>query len=129
MAAWTGRCLCGQIGYRIATDDPPLGVTVCHCRQCARWTGSHGAFVPVRLSDLTVTGDPRWFQSSPEVRRGSCPSCGSALFWQAEPGNRIYVTAGSLDPPVGLAVVEHLHTLSKSDWYALTDSAPKKPEE
>lgn len=129
MAEWTGRCLCGQISFRVVTENPPGGVTVCHCRQCARWTGSVGAFVAVRPSELTLKGDPRWFQSSPEVRRAFCPACGGALFWQAEPGNRIHVCAGTLDPPLGLMVEEHIYTAFKSGWYAIADTAPKKPEE
>ena len=125
----SGHCLCGHVNYRIDTEDPPSGVTLCHCEQCARWTGSLGAFTACRPNELAITGNPVWFQSSADTKRGFCPRCGSTLFWQAEPGNRIYVTAGTLDAPTGLAVTEHIHTSSKPDWYEILDPAPQKPQE
>lgn len=125
----TGHCLCGTVSYRIDSQDPPSGIMMCHCQQCARWTGSLAAFIACRPDELAITGTPSWFRSSPDTRRGFCQACGSALFWQAEPGNRIYVTVGSLDPPTGLAIAEHIHTASKADWYDILDLAPQKAGE
>lgn len=125
----TGKCLCGEITYRIDSEDPLPGATLCHCTQCARWTGSLGAFTACRPAELAVTGEPRWFQSSSDTRRGHCPTCGSALFWQVNPGNRIYVTMGTLDAPTGLAIAEHIHVADKPDWYDILDPAPQKARE
>lgn len=125
----TGHCLCGTISYRIDSEDPLPGVTLCHCEQCARWSGSLAAFIACRPSEITIAGDPAWFQSSPDTKRGFCATCGSALFWQAEPGNRIYVTVGTLNPPTGLTITEHIHTASKPDWYDILDPAPQKAGE
>ncbi len=122
----TGRCLCGSVTYRIDSEDPLPAVTLCHCSQCARWTGSMAALTACRPSELTVTGDPVWFQSSSEAKRAFCPICGASLFWQADPGNRVYVTIGTLDPPTGLTIGEHIHVADKPDWYDILDPAPQR---
>lgn len=127
MPKLTGHCLCGQVRYRIDLDDVAEPLTVCHCRQCGRWTGGVAPFLSCRATELTVTGEVRWFQSSPDVKRGFCQTCGGSLFWQAEPGSRIHVTAGTLDPPTGLTVGEHIWIASKADWDEIADTALKRP--
>lgn len=129
MARYTGRCLCGQITYRIESEDLPDGLTVCHCRQCAHWSGGPVPFAICRQSEITVEGTVTWFQSSADVRRGFCATCGASLFWQAEPGNRIYVTAGSLDAAAGLAVAEHIWVASRPDWDEIGGTAPQRSGE
>lgn len=126
MPRLNGRCLCGSVTYRIDTELPADPLTVCHCRQCGRWTGGPTPYVVCRTTELAVTGEVRWFHSSPDVKRGFCPVCGGSLFWQAEPGNRIYVTAGTVDPPTGLTVGEHIWTASKADWDEIADTALKR---
>ena len=60
---------------------------------------------------------------------GFCATCGASLFWQAEPGNRIYVTAGSLDAAAGLAVAEHIWVASRPDWDEIGGTAPQRSGE
>ena len=78
-----GGCLCGAVRYRLARhgDD----VAHCHCRICRRASGA--AFVTwatVARDDLEVRGRVRWFRSSRMALRGSCPVCGSHLFFAQE---------------------------------------------
>ncbi len=78
-----GGCLCGAVRYRLARlgDD----VAHCHCRVCRRASGA--AFVTwatVARDDLEVRGRVRWFRSSRLALRGSCPVCGSQLFFAQE---------------------------------------------
>lgn len=115
--------------YRIDSDDPLPVVTRCHCAQCARCSGSLAAFTACQPSELAVEGDPAWFQSSPDTKRGFCPVCGSALFLQAEPGNRVYVTVGTLDLPSGLTIAEHIHTVRRPVWCDILAPAPQKAGE
>jgi hypothetical protein len=78
-----GGCLCGAVRYRLTTV--PTDVAHCHCRICRRASGA--AFVTwatVPRRDLSVTGAVRWFRSSTLARRGSCPTCGSPLFFAQE---------------------------------------------
>ena len=75
-----GGCLCGAVRYW--TTAEPLTSTVCHCRDCQRFTGSaFGALVYVPKETLTIEGTTKTFTSlggsgKPMVRH-FCPECGS----------------------------------------------------
>jgi hypothetical protein len=64
----------------------------------------------------------RWIdspESDANARRGFCGECGSTLFWDAPGRHTISIAAGTLDPPTGLATVEHIYTAGASDYYEL----------
>lgn len=121
----TGQCLCGAVRFRL---EPPLrDVVVCHCRQCAQWTGHAVAMTsvaPDRLSFGAGAGNVGWYQSSTEAQRGFCKTCGSALFWRPMDNSRISVAAGALDPPTGLKIGSHIFVADKSDYFDITDGNP-----
>ncbi len=80
MSRIEGGCLCGAVRYTLARV--PDDVAHCHCRICRRASGA--AFVTwatVERRDLAVTGQLRWYRSSRLAERGSCPVCGSPLFF------------------------------------------------
>ena len=54
MPKLAGRCLCGQVTYRIGTEEPLDGLTVCHCRQCNRWAGGPANYAVCRTSEIVV---------------------------------------------------------------------------
>lgn len=122
----TGGCLCGAVRFELT---PPLRpVIVCHCRQCARWTGYAVAATAVpadKFRLLSGARDLKWFASSAHARRGFCGVCGSSLLWRPADGSRLSVLAGSLDPPTALALGAHIFVGDKSDYYAITDGAPQ----
>lgn len=122
----SGRCLCGAVSFELA---PPLrDVFVCHCRQCARWTGyavAATAVAPEKLTLLTGADHLKWYKSSSHAERGFCAACGSSLFWKPEDGTRIAVLAGALDPPTHLAVRAHIFVGDKSDYYAISGDEPQ----
>jgi hypothetical protein len=121
---FTGRCLCGAVRFKL---KPPIrDVIICHCRQCARWTGYAVAATAVSVGNFELlAGDDvlTWHASSEQAQRGFCATCGSSLFWKPSDGTRISVLAGSLDPPTGLAVTAHIFTESKSDYYEISGDA------
>ncbi|MFC3693167.1 GFA family protein [Chenggangzhangella methanolivorans] len=123
-----GGCLCGGVTYRISGDlKAPLA---CHCSQCARTSGNYAAMAACRTDELTIADDGTlsWFQSSPEVRRGFRARCGGNLFWRQDPGDETYVTVGTLTPPTGLRLAEHIFVASRSDFYDIADGLPQKPQ-
>lgn len=133
-APLTGGCQCGRVRYRL--DGPLIEQVACACRMCQKANGS--AFMPfagVAPGDLTWTrGKPRWFSSSPIVRRGFCPRCGTPVAFAYQDRAAIYVTVGSLDdpdaaPPDALIHAERLwdwaRDLTQIPWYvARSDAAP-----
>lgn len=122
----TGRCLCGAVRFELA---PPLrDVIVCHCRQCARWTGyavAATAVSPDKLKIKAGAGDLKWYKSSEHAERGFCSACGSSLFWKPADDTRVAVLAGSLDPPTGIGVRAHIFVADKSDYYEIEGDAPQ----
>ena len=118
-----GSCLCGAVGFEVAGQ--PKGASVCHCGQCRKQSGHLWASAFVPRSDLTVTGDVRWFEASPTATRGFCPVCGSFLFWAAHDEDTMSFALGALDGPTGLALEKHIFTASKGDYYEIADGLPQ----
>jgi hypothetical protein len=122
----SGGCLCGAVRYEVR--GPLRPVAMCHCTQCRRFTGHFMAATAAHHSDFTLlTSDGlKWFDSSPEARRGFCGRCGSSLFWQGPGRDFISITAGSLDDSRGLSVACHIFVADKGGYYEILDSAPQK---
>lgn len=122
----TGRCLCGAVRFELS---PPIrDVIVCHCRQCARWTGyavAATAVSPEKFTLLSGAADLKWYASSIHAERGFCGVCGSSLFWKPADGSRLSVLAGSLEPPTDLSISTHIFVSDKSDYYGIDGEAPQ----
>ncbi|WP_377848376.1 GFA family protein [Bosea sp. UC22_33] len=79
------RCACGQL--RIACSGEPVSVSLCHCRDCQRRTGSaYGVAAFFARGDIAVTGQfsdyERPADSGYRVLHHFCPACGSTVFWE-----------------------------------------------
>lgn len=123
-----GSCLCGAVRVEVRGELP--GPDACHCSQCRRWSGHVWASTDLLREDLTIHGEDhiRWFQSSPKVRRGSCDTCGSAMFWDVPGRSRIAVAMGVFDQPTGTTLAKHIFTADKGDYYRIDgDEAPQEP--
>lgn len=125
----TGGCLCG--GVRYAVSGPLRHVVACHCSQCRRWSGNYVAATRAATSDLTLTEADTlaWYPSSDNAERGFCTRCGSNLFWRRATGERKWtsIMAGTLDPPTGLDLMQHIFVADKSDFYEIADGLPQHP--
>ena len=77
-------CSCGQVS--VSVSEEPIRVSICHCLECQRRTGSvFGAQARFRTQAVEVKG-----QSQEYVRDGDegnriifhfCPKCGSTVYW------------------------------------------------
>ena len=64
----------------------------------------------------------RWIEcpdSDAQASRGFCGECGSSLFWDAPDRDTMSISAGTLDPPTGLRIIEQIYTEQASDYYDL----------
>ena len=100
-----GSCLCGQI--RFTTPGPRRPVVACHCTQCRKTTGHFVAATPALRTSFTITGAPRWYDSSLQARRGFCPECGSEVFSDGK-GTHLSIFAGSIDGATGVKMAGHI---------------------
>jgi len=126
---FSGGCACGAVRYE-CTDDP-LYMGNCHCRDCQRATGSaYFAAVLVKQSALTITGDPRWYESAADrghvMRRAFCPECGSPVFLDNTASKGVLVLyAGSLDDPSSYAPSMDIFVASAQPWDHMDPALPK----
>ena len=122
-AAITGSCLCGACSY--STNADPIDIRACHCTLCQKATGApFYARVRVPLESVTINGPVGWYHSSPDLRRGFCPQCGTSLFSERASANSIGLCMGSLDEPNRFQPTEHIWVSKKQAWLTLTDDLP-----
>jgi hypothetical protein len=123
----SGSCDCGGVSYRVS--GPLRGVIACHCSQCRKTSGHHAAMTsaPSANFELVNSDELRWYNSSGSAQRGFCGRCGGNVFWKQVGRDAISITAGTLDPPTGLAIEEHIFVADKSDYYDIEPGAAQKP--
>jgi hypothetical protein len=120
----SGSCLCGAIRFRY--DGPRPETSACWCGQCRKQSGHAFSAAGAAVSDLAITGDPRWYESSADAARGFCPTCGAMLFWQARGSDRIAFSLGALDGATGLTLDAHIYTADSPDYAPLAnDGVPR----
>src|SRR5438309_11093653 len=103
MAKISGACLCGAVAY--TAEAEATTVTVCHCRDCQKFTGSaFAALMVVPKEALTLSGTLKTFTSTggsgKPILRHFCPECGSSI--AEEPGTRpgmVILNVGTFDDP------------------------------
>ncbi|MGO9718367.1 MAG: GFA family protein [Steroidobacteraceae bacterium] len=124
----TGGCLCGGVRYLIR--GALRGVTACHCSQCRKTSGHHVAMTNAPSVNLSLTSSDTlgWYRSSEAAERGFCRVCGGNLFWRLIGADTISITAGTLDMPTNLTLIEHIFVADKSDYYEINDDLPKKSQ-
>jgi hypothetical protein len=119
-----GKCLCGACTYETKTEE--INARVCHCRLCQKATG--GAFfgrILVPLDKLNFTGPVKWYNSSPELQRGFCSNCGTALFSRRQSQNAVGISVGSLSDPSIFKPNEHIWTSERQPWLNFADGLPE----
>jgi len=119
-----GSCLCGDIHFE--TGAEPQGASMCHCSQCRKQSGGIWSSAYVADSDLTITGPVSWYAASDLAKRGSCPRCGSYLFWKADDEDTTSFALGAVDGSTGLKITKHIFVASKGDYYDIADTVPQQ---
>ena len=122
-----GSCLCGAVRFEVRGQPRTPGA--CHCSQCRKQSGHVWASAEVDLSDIDIIGELRWYQATPEARRGFCPTCGSFLFWQGTGSDEIGFALGAVDGDTGITAFRHIFTADKGDYYAIPDHEPQERRE
>lgn len=120
-----GSCLCGKVSFEVTGKlSPP---DACHCSQCRRQSGHFWASANVKRSALSLHGGENvtWYRSSDKVRRGSCKTCGSFLFWDPLEHDYIAIGMGSFEAPTGTRLEKHIFTKHKGDYYEIADDLPQ----
>jgi hypothetical protein len=87
MTTRTASCSCGQL--HLTCEGEPVRVSICHCLECQKRTGSVFA-TQARFSSAQVSIEGRasnWSrtgESGGSATFGFCPVCGSTVYWEAD---------------------------------------------
>ena len=122
------QCCCGRL--RVETEGEAVRVSVCHCLECQKRTGSAFGYqarwprgqvkLEGKATKYTRAGD-----SGGKADLYFCPICGSTVYWipQSQP-DIVYVAAGAFAdptfPPPKISVYEE----RKHKWFDFAPSAP-----
>lgn len=99
----TATCACGQLSLECTGD--PMRVSVCHCLDCKRRSGSaFAAQARFAAQQVTITGTAkRWTKISDagnEAVFHFCPDCGTTVWYHALPHRALFaVPIGTFADP------------------------------
>lgn len=124
MARIAGGCLCGKVRY--STDAAPAFVSVCHCRDCQKFSGSaFTVVIGVAKEALTIEGETAAYakpgDSGKTITRQFCPECGSSILDEVEvaPG-LVMIGAGTLDDASWVKPTTQIYCDSAQPWVHLS---------
>jgi hypothetical protein len=129
MAKITGGCLCGAVRY--TAEAEAASATVCHCRDCQKFTGSvFAVLIMVPKAVLTLTGPVKTFTgvggSGKPILRHFCPECGSSI--AEEPGTRpgmVILTVGTFDDPSVATPAREIFRDDAVTWVQVQGDIPR----
>lgn len=132
MTVRAARCHCGAL--QLACDGEPRRVSMCHCLDCQRRTGS--AFSVAAFYErgrVQATGETRIFTrdsaSGFPVTFHSCPTCGSNVFWEpTRMPELIGVALGAFADPDFQPPEQSVWTKDKHPWVAIPAGMPAYDE-
>ncbi len=112
-----GSCLCGALSYEV--EGEINGVWMCHCSNCRKVSGGTGNAIIIveRERFHWITGEDHrvTYQLRPTYSITRCKTCGTPLPAEEDEA-RVYLTAGTLDEPIGVGVKNHIFCGSRADW-------------
>ena len=123
MTEHIASCHCGAL--RLICTGEPRKVSMCHCRDCQRRSGSAFSVAIFYLREqVRVEGETHCFEresaSGHPVRFQFCPRCGSNLFWEpARLPQLIGVALGGFANPGFVAPTQSVFTGQRHHWVSL----------
>jgi hypothetical protein len=129
VAEITGGCLCGAVRYTAESDS--LAATVCHCRDCQKFTGTAFAtLLMVPKTGFVVTGPVKTHTgiggSGLPVLRHFCSECGSSI--AEEPGTRpgmAILFTGTFDDVSGVTAAREIFRDDQFAFVQLSGDHPR----
>lgn len=115
MTSRVASCSCGQL--RVTCEGEPIRISICHCLECQKRTGSvFAAQARFPRAQVKIEGHAtRWSRTGDSGSTATfafCPICGSTVYWEAV--DTIAVATGafadpSFPPPVFSVYEDRMH--------------------
>lgn len=115
-----GGCTCGAIRYRLSGE--PVFLTICHCSECQRQSGSaFGMSLRMRRGDVAVTKGElkRWTRIADNgnpVGLAFCSECGTRIWHEPADAQFLHIKPGTLDDTSQLHPRYESWTKRKHPW-------------
>lgn len=130
----TGSCHCGAIRYSAEID--PARVTICHCTDCQKLTGTaYRVSVGTRRENIVLEhGTPKTYvktaDSGAERAQLFCPECGSPLFtYDLATPDAYGLRVGCIDQRRQLVPSKQIWCRSALPWAMDIAALPRREEE
>ena len=131
----TGQCHCGFIRYEAEID--PAQVSICHCTDCQRLTGSaYRVSTTARTEDFRLTGgEPSVYVKVGDSGNRSlqyfCPRCGSPCYrtGEGEDAAEVGIRVGTIDQRRQLSPTKQIWCRSSLAWVNDIGRLPRQDEE
>ncbi len=127
-----GGCHCGELTFE-AEIDPEM-VTVCHCTDCQKMSGTAFRTV-IRAAEENfslLNGTPKTYvkmaESGAKREMAFCANCGTQIYGTSVgAGPKIYgIRVGTIRQSHHLAPKQQIWTRSAQPWLSGMDGLPKK---
>ncbi len=130
MEARLAHCSCGQL--RALCDGAPDKVSICHCNECRRRTGSAfgiAAFYP--RERVRAQGREKTFSRNADsgfaVLFHFCPDCGASIYWEpSRKPDMIGVAAGAFADPKLPMPDQSVSDDMRHAWIAFPEAMTKR---
>jgi hypothetical protein len=113
-------CACGQLSVKC--DGEPSKVSLCHCLDCQKRTGSsHGIAAFFHRTKVEPSGQAQTFSRSSDsgfaVTFHFCPNCGSSVYWEpSRMPDAIAVAVGCFADPDFLPPSQAVYDQHSHPW-------------
>lgn len=127
-----GRCHCGDIAFEAEID--PERVTICHCSDCQRLSGSaYRVNVYADAAKFRFTrGEPAFYERTAESgrqrRHAFCPRCGAEFYstgTAGEPARALSLRTGTIAQRGELKPARQIWCRSAMGWTQDLDGIPQ----
>ena len=132
MTTRLAACSCGSL--RSTARGEPVRVSVCHCLECKRRTGSAFGYNATFMRDqVETTGESTRFQRDSEDGNWGaqyfCPTCGVTVFYEIErrPG-MISIPAGAFADPSFPEPAVAVYSELRHPWISFSTGQPLAEE-
>lgn len=123
MTSRTASCTCGQL--QISCPQEPAMVSLCHCLDCQRRTGSPfgiAAFFDAAATE--ISGSSKTFQRDSDsgfpIIFHFCGMCGSTVFWYpSRKPEAVAVAVGCFADPSFPAPTKSVYGKSRHGWLSV----------
>ena len=125
MTTRTASCSCGQL--RVTVGGEPVRISMCHCLECQKRTGSaFGAQARFLRADAKFEGKAKlWTRvgdEGSELTFSFCPICGSTVYYEInDQPEMIAVALGNLADPMFPPPQFSVYESRRHPWVSVPD--------